>query len=316
MGITDAASGKWDLIFSHYKIPITSGNKHYKGPCPLCKKEGKFRLFKDWMHNGGYICVCSGGKGVALLMNLTSKSFKEIAKELSTLLGLDDDKTYKPKERDIMKDLEILRKFQALIDIECSPAEKYLRSRGIHIMPFKNVKFSPMEYYDKWNKFDAMYAVATNDDHEILYGHATFMINGVKVNKEPAKKMFKLAEGFDKNMSIKMFPVRDVMGVAEGIETGLSCAQMYDVPVWSTMNSNFMKEFKVPKGIKHLFIYADNDNNGTGLEAAFKCGRTNILMPNDVTIVDILWPRERGDFNDVLTKKISNDIIQWRLDKL
>jgi len=315
MGIVDACKGNWDRIFNHYNVPITKGNAHYKGACPMCKKIGKFRLFRNWIVTGGFVCVCSGGNGISLIMAITNKSFAEVAKEISELLGLNNNITYKEDKHDGMKHLINLTNFNKLQPISGSEAEIYLQTRGINILPHKSVRFSKMENFDRHNQYPAMYALATNQDNKIVYGHATYMVKGSKINHENSKKQFKLDEVYDTNISIKMFAVKEVMGIAEGIESALSAAQIFDVPTWATMTSNFMKKFLVPDGIKHLFIYADNDRNGTGLEAAFTCGRTNILRPNDVEYVDIIWPNERGDFNDVLTGKIKNNLIQWRLDR-
>lgn len=104
---------------------------------------------------------------------------------------------------------------------------------------------------------------------------------------------------FSGSVAIRMFPVSTTLGVAEGIETALSCKQTYGCNTWSTLNAGFLRKFRVPAGVKHLIIFADTDPNGAGLAAAFECGHRNMLHSNEVELVSIRWP-ERGDFNDML----------------
>lgn len=312
----EVAKGKWDVIFQHYGIPITKGNRHFAGPCPLCKKKGKFRLFSNWIMTGAYVCVCSNGSGIDLIVNLLGKPYNEVAHQIYKLLNYNDEeiKSFKPKKKDRLKPI---LEFNKLLPIAESQVEQYLNSRHITLLAHKAVRYSPNEYYDKKTTFPAMRAIATNEEGQVIYKHCTYIVGGVKIPREVNRKMFKVADQYSNEISIKLFNLGELsyMGVAEGIETSLSAAQMYDIPVWATMNSTYLKKFKAPKGIKDLFIYADNDHNGTGLHAAFECGRNNILTPNDIERVHIYWPKQYGDFNDIVTGEIPHDIIKWKLIK-
>lgn len=103
-----------------------------------------------------------------------------------------------------------------------------------------------------------------------------------------------------RSVAIRMFPVSTTIGIAEGIETALSCYQVYGVNTWAVINSGFMKKFRVPAGVKHLIIFADMDkHSATGHAAAFECAHANLLAKNDLVKVSIRWP-DNGDFNDML----------------
>jgi len=314
MSLFREVSGYWDRIYRHYNIPITHGNKHYKGPCPLCGKTNKFRLFNDWIATGGYICTCSSsGNGIVLLMHLKNLTYKEICHELIELLDLNQENLkLKPVEDENIKHIEI---FRAMPKPENTDVEKYLVRRGINILPFMSVRFSTEQKFYGTTSYPAMYAIATNDKGSVIYYHCTYLQGAEKIAHSDAKKMFKVSEGYGDSLAVKMFPHKKVLGIAEGIETALSCAQRYDVPVWSTLNSTYLKKFRAPKGVSNLLVFADNDSNGTGLSAAFDCARSNILLPNDVVDCVIIWPRERGDFNDMDMKVISEKIVKWKLNK-
>lgn len=84
-------------------------------------------------------------------------------------------------------------------------------------------------------------------------------------------------------------------GVAEGIETALSCKQVYGVNTWATINAGFMDKFVAPPG-----AFADTDtSSATGHSAAFACARRNLVANNDVEKVSVRWP-DKGDFNDLV----------------
>ncbi|CNI82916.1 Uncharacterized protein conserved in bacteria [Yersinia pekkanenii] len=95
-----------------------------------------------------------------------------------------------------------------------------------------------------------------------------------------------------------MFPVASTLGIAEGIETALSCYQVYGINTWSVINAGFMEKFRVPAGVKHLIIFADMDkHSATGQAAAFNCATANLRAKNDLMSVSVRWP-DSGDFND------------------
>ncbi|MDE9567064.1 toprim domain-containing protein, partial [Xenorhabdus bovienii] len=89
------------------------------------------------------------------------------------------------------------------------------------------------------------------------------------------------------------------LGIAEGIETALSCKQIYGVNTWSAMNAGHMAKFIAPMGVKHLVVFADNDWSATGEAAAYECARKNLVANNDLEKVSVRWA-DHGDFNDLL----------------
>ena len=59
--------------------------------------------------------------------------------------------------------------------------------------------------------------------------------------------------------------------VAEGIETALACMAMGFRPMWAALSAGGIATFPVLAGIEALTIFADNDESGTGLNAAREC---------------------------------------------
>ena len=54
----------------------------------------------------------------------------------------------------------------------------------------------------------------------------------------------------------------DVLGIAEGIETALSAAQLFGIPTWACLGASRMATVKIPDSVKTVRIFADNDEAG------------------------------------------------------
>jgi hypothetical protein len=93
--------------------------------------------------------------------------------------------------------------------------------------------------------------------------------------------------------------------VAEGIETALSCMQLFGIPAWAALSTSGLMAMELPAKIKSVVIATDNDTNGAGHHAATTAyyrwvaeGRaTQLIMP----------PMPGTDFNDVLIERGCRD---------
>ncbi|MGT3335444.1 primase-helicase zinc-binding domain-containing protein, partial [Yersinia enterocolitica] len=57
MKTLEAAKGHWPKIFEYFGLPPVTGKRHYKGECPVCGSQGKFRI-DDRNGEGTWICCC------------------------------------------------------------------------------------------------------------------------------------------------------------------------------------------------------------------------------------------------------------------
>lgn len=312
MRTDEAARGKWHLIFEHYNLPPINPRKHYQGECPVCKSKGKLRI-DDKDGTGSWICTHGSGGGFKLLQEVTGRDFASLAKEVDSIIGNNfaRDKPIAPKARD--KALEARERFLAIHPVKNTQAKDYFYSRGIYNLPRGGVKYSPAEYdSDEGRSIPCLYALASNEYGEPIYKHLTYIEEGKKAQVATVRKMHTLKE-YQGSVAVKLFQADSVLGVAEGIESALSAASIYKMPVWSSINATLMQKFRAPTGVRTLYIFADNDKNGTGLAAAFSCGRANILANNDVEKVVIRWPLKVNDFNDMLTA--GDEVVEWVLGK-
>jgi putative DNA primase/helicase len=90
--------------------------------------------------------------------------------------------------------------------------------------------------------------------------------------------------------AVRLHEPTDELGVAEGIENALAAFQIFGIPTWAALFAENLKRFEPPSGISGLHIYADNDSNYVGQEAAFCLARrltrhgfpVEVHIPNEV----------------------------------
>jgi hypothetical protein len=99
--------------------------------------------------------------------------------------------------------------------------------------------------------------------------------------------------------------IANVLCVCEGAETGLGILMSeWNLPVWALSGASFLARLQPVTGVRHLVIGADNDANGTGINAARDCGRR---WQRAGCSVDIYWPEEAGtDFADHFRRSTSS----------
>ncbi|MGO3449550.1 MAG: toprim domain-containing protein [Kluyvera intermedia] len=315
MNTKKAAIGRWAEIYKHFGLPGVTGKKHWPKECPVCGRKGKFRC-DDKDGTGSYICVCGSGDGWALLAAKTGKEFKVLASEVDGLIGNEytsDRTTINPARTSLAQQREkVSRKFAKLTLLRGTGAEGYLKERGINSLPVESIRYCDKQPVDGKN-LQAIYALATDDKGELCYLHRTLLDGEKKAQRGgSAKKMMKLQEDsyleYAKSVAIRLFPVASTLGIAEGIETALSCHQITKCHTWATMNTAFMKKFRVPAGVKNLIIFADADANAAGHAAAFECAAANLHAKNDLESVSVRWPAQ-GDFNDLLNN--GSEVYEW-----
>lgn len=306
MRTADAARGRWGEIFEFYGLPPITGGKHYRGECPLCGDKGKFRI-DDKDGNGTFICKCTSGNGFKLLELTQGKSFAVLADEIDKLLGNHRRQEYsRPARSDVAAEREhFIRCYSSMPVLKDTTAAQYLQGRGIFTLPADYIRFCDAQPVKGLSKmYQAMWALATDARGQPCYMHRTYLDGAHKADVNVVKRKNSLQEDsyllHAKSVAIRMFPVDSTLGIAEGIETALSCKQVYGINTWAAMDAGGMEKFIAPRGVKTLVIFADYDKrSATGHKAATDCANSNLLSNNDVEKVRILWCDD-GDFNDLI----------------
>ncbi|BCH23554.1 DUF7146 domain-containing protein [Mesorhizobium sp. L-8-3] len=197
-----------------------------------------------------------------------------------------------------------LRLWHQTLPIGRSPAERYLRSRGLDLrrIPFdeQSLRFHPNCPFRLADgsvvRLPALVAAMVDVQSGAFRGvHRTALAPGGNGKADipglgKPKKMLGPASG----ACVKLSPDEDVttgLHIAEGIETALACLAMGFAPVWAALSSGGIAEFPVLGGVEALTIFADHDVNGAGLNAARRCAARWTDTRREVTIAS---PPEPG----------------------
>jgi hypothetical protein len=94
--------------------------------------------------------------------------------------------------------------------------------------------------------------------------------------------------------AVRLAKAGEVLGLAEGVESGLSAMQINGIPTWCCLGAARMHRVAIPATIRELHIFADNDDAGRiaaeRTAAAHKAIKVTFQFP----------PDRHKDWNDVL----------------
>jgi putative DNA primase/helicase len=303
--IWQRAVGRWASILPAIGVPkalLTRRNM----PCPWCAGRDRFR-FTDLNGNGGFFCSkCGSGTGVDLVMRYFNLPFAEAAKKIEA--ELPSAVIAKPARRDDMGALaaRIWNSSSRLTGSD--PASLYLASRGLEFGSYPSqLRYQPAASYVHEDKsrstHPALIANFCAPDISSTTIHMTYLDeDGAKAKVSTVKKVIpgKIPVGG----SVRLAPSADTMGIAEGIETALSAAQLYGVPVWSALTSGGMIKWTPPATVRHIIVFGDNDLSFTGQAAAYALAYR--LQTDGLTVEVRLPDHVDTDWNDVLMADLAD----------
>ena len=143
----------------------------------------------------------------------------------------------------------------------------------------------------------AMVAAAQAPTRDVVAIHRTFLTSDWK-RKAPVSSP-KMALGTLGAGAVRLAAASEEVGIAEGVESGLSAMQLFDVPVWSALGSERLHKIELPPEVRRVVIFGDN--GPAGHKAAMRAVETYTAQGRKVTLR--FPPSEFGDFNDVLQNR-------------
>lgn len=197
-------------------------------------------------------------------------------------------------------DRNALRLWLEAAALGASPAERYLRQRGLLASP-ADLRFhphTPLGPRGEVRFLPAMLA-AVRSDCGVIAVHRTFLDprTGCLARFDGAKR----ALGALQLGAVRLAPPRDGrLGLAEGTETALAAAQMFGLPVWATLGNERFGVVAIPESVTELHLFVDHDAGGDLAErrarsAYARHGRTIVTRR----------PEPIGcDWNDVLIARL------------
>jgi hypothetical protein len=170
----------------------------------------------------------------------------------------------------------------------------YLRSRGITGPVPKSLRcHGNLRHGPTGLDFPAMVAAVQAPDQRITAIHRTFLLpdgRGKARVSSPKMALGPLGRG-----AVRLGPVAPALGLAEGVETALSAAQLFKIPVWAALGSR-LDQVQLPAEVIEVQIFGDNGQ--AGHEAARKAAEA---FQAERRRVVLRFPPERfPDWNDLL----------------
>lgn len=261
------------------------GVGEHRTPCPQCGRSPRDKTFGVTVEPGRAVGHCFRCGHVELQRDESRRVRPGRIVQVTT------------KKRDTLSDYG-----RALWEA-CRPLDgaalAYLERRECAVPPRdSDLRFHPaLKHPVTGTEHPAMVALVTDAiTNAPMSLHRTFLTRGgEKANVEPVRMLLgghRKAGGV-----IRLWPDEAVtygLGVAEGIESGLSLAHAH-TPVWACIDAGNLAAFPVLDGVESLVIAQDNDP--AGVAAASECARRWRAAGKSAAIV--ADKREGADINDL-----------------
>ncbi len=181
-----------------------------------------------------------------------------------------------------------------------TPVESYLRHRGITIPVPPSLRYNPAtKYTPSGLSLPAMIAGIQSPARRIVAVHRTYLrLDG---RGKAGVSTPKMALGPLSSGAVRLGPAGAVLSLAEGVETGLSAMQLFDVPVWCSLSASRLDRLWLPSESLEIHIFADN--GGPGIEAAERA--TKAYQAQGRRVVVRLPSASYDDWNDALRAEVT-----------
>lgn len=279
-------------------------------PCPICQPEGR----KD--QRG--LSVKDGGGKTLMTCHKSGCSAPDIFTALQDR-GIIEGKggaTYTPPDPKTVQQERAQREAQARktqkyvddiwaqsVPVQGTVAQTYLEQvRGLHGAQWakmaRTLRFHPNLKHTRTGQYlPAMVARVRGPDGQALGLHRTYLApdGSGKADLQGGAKMML---GACARGAVRFGKDREIMALAEGIETALSVGLSGRMTVWATLSTSGMKAVVLPPLPMASVVIIAADNDPAGIAAAKQAAQR---FESEGRTVSIIHPPTPGhDFNDVL----------------
>ena len=191
------------------------------------------------------------------------------------------------------------RLWAAARPLERSPAEAYLRIRGLTVAA-SDLRYHARTPYGRGTQaiFRPALLAAVRDESGLVAVHRTFLdLAPARLADLPVPKraLGRLGQG-----AVRLFPPQGgVLGWAEGIESAMAATLLTGIPCWATLGTERFARVALPACVQRLILFLDNDPGGRRAERLAREAQRDTEV-----VIEARYPDAAGaDWNDVLLRR-------------
>ncbi|CAM3133462.1 Toprim domain-containing protein [Sphingomonas antarctica] len=177
--------------------------------------------------------------------------------------------------------------------ISGTPAETYLRRRGLWLNLPDSLRFARLRYGKRGPMHPCLIALVASVDNKAIGIQRTYLTDGGGKAAVPKPK---LSLGSVRGGAIRLAPGAVKLMVCEGLEDGLTLQQELGCAVWVAAGASMLPSMRIPEGVASVVIGADGDEPGE--RSAQDAARAFARPGRQVRIIRPLDGHK--DFNDEL----------------
>ena len=275
-------------------VKLHRSGSEWKGCCPF--HEDRSPSFTIYADDRRFMCFGCGARGDVLdfIMRRDGITLGEALETAQA--GSEPLPTTKPNsEEHSDRCAEAAAIWAAAIPAAGTPAERYLRARGIHCPIPASLRFAELPL-GRSRLLPALVAAVSTMSDKVLGVQRTFLsADGTSKATLPGGKS-KLSLGRVKGGAIRLGAAAPKLIVTEGLEDGLSLHQETGIAVWVAAGASMLPSLLLPSIVKEVVIAADRDPAGD-----MAANRAAEMFSKEGRRVRIIRPAAPyKDFNDEL----------------
>lgn len=171
-----------------------------------------------------------------------------------------------------------------------TPAETYLRARGLDLLLPPTIRFTRLRYGKRGPERPCLVAAVAGPDNRLCGIQRTYL-NDAGTGKAAVPEA-KLSLGRVSGGAIRLAPAAGEMVVCEGLEDGLTLQQDLGRAVWVAAGASMLPAMRFPESVRRVAIGGDNDEAGRAA-----AGKASRAFADRGLQVRTFFPVDGKDFN-------------------
>jgi DNA primase len=287
-------------------VKLRKVGAEFEALCPFHNEKSASFTISDAKGFGHCFGCGWHGDVIRFVMDKLGCGFREAYRRLASA----DLPAFTPEERakeraedrlrDLAKEQAACQFFKDGVPIAGTPAEVYLRARGIEVELPPVVRFGMIpSWQDKetgeWGRARPALICGCEDGTGAIVGIQRIFFP--RDDPTLGKADCKLSLGTVKGSALRLAPAGEVVILAEGPEDGFSIVQEGPgLPVWVPFGTSMMPAVQFPPVVRKVIIAGQNNRAGK-----VACNKAAIALLEQGLKVDFAWPaRHFDDWNDQL----------------